>query len=232
MSTPPRSKLNRWWLFGAIGLVLLLSVSPLMYRWYAVAQLQRSVERGWEVYVHDTPGSYTTPDWIAFPTSRIIEWATTNRKDNLGDILYQRTLSLFEGPIREIEIIDPHAFHGDPGSALLRFPRVEHVVFYQSDPTLPAEAEYQRFCQGLRQLPKLERLDLTGGELTDEAIAPLAGHPAVRELTLGKGSITPEAADTLVTMPKLETVVMHADHWSTQQRSEFSARLPKVKVRF
>ena len=159
---------------------------------------------------------------------------TQPAKTRNRDIVYQeRFRALFRGPIQEIDVYYFEAFHGDLGAAFARFPSLRRVEVFDNFPTEP---EWTHLCAKLRELPRLEEIELGGAWITDAAIAPLAGHPNLRTVTIEYGRLTDGCTKTFATMPRLSKLrigeqIYPGDAWlSPEQTAAMTAALPSVTV--
>jgi hypothetical protein len=81
------------------------------------------------------------------------------------------------GPRREIHIIDPNDVDDKLGAALMRFPEVRELEVTVQLAETPGREAWTQLCARLRTLPHLQKLELGGTGLTDEAMAQFANHP-------------------------------------------------------
>ena len=163
---------------------------------------------------------------------------TPTKMLNRNKVYQDRFRAFFRGPIQEININDFEAFYGDLGEALARFPDLRRVAVTNYGLNLPTEAEWTKLCAHLRALPKLESIELGGEWITDAALAPLAGHPHLRSVTIPYGSHTEACVKTFATMPHLAT--LHYGHQfldvedtlTPEKKAAIIAALPGVTVEF
>ena len=123
------------------------------------------------------------------------------------DTIYRdRVRAVFCESIEEIDIYDPLSFRGDVGEALLRFKELKRVAVLSAG-SLPSEADYKLLCQRLRELPNLEELSLAGEQITDDALAPLSGHPKLRMLDISFSvRLTGDVLQIFRKLPALESL--------------------------
>src|SRR5204862_6364930 len=60
---------------------------------------------------------------------------------------------------------------GDLGATLWRFPQLRSFIYDDNEDPLPAEATWIRLCTWIRAMPKLDQIELGGGQLTDASIS-------------------------------------------------------------
>jgi hypothetical protein len=111
---------------------------------------------------------------------------------------------MFRGRIEEVHIYYPVDIRGDLGAALLHFGGLRKLTFFENEAHLPTEASYKLLCQRLRSAVNLEELELGGGQLTSNAVAPLEGHPKLSKLKISYSCrLTADVLKTLKTLPSL-----------------------------
>lgn len=179
-----------------------------------VAAVQNSVQRDWEIDF----GSQSTPP--AMPRSldsaaesllgnlfkKVHGYNTgmSSHTQNREYIYQERFRGLFRDPIEFIGIYYAEDITDDLGAALWRFPQLRRFIYDDNEDPLPAEATWIRLCTWIRAMPKLDQIELGGGQLTDAAIAPLAGHPGLRKISINYGHLSWRCVATFATMPNLK----------------------------
>jgi hypothetical protein len=234
-------------LSAAVLLVLLfLSIQRIM----DVAAVQNSVRRDFEIGFgqSDSIRPPVLPKLLDDAAESIL---TRLFKDRLSynrdwpphstvrQIIYQeRFRALFRGPIRELHVYYCEAFTGDLGAALSRFPNLRSVTVFENEPDVPTEADMALLCKRLRTFPHLEELELGGSWVTDAAIAPLAGHPKLKSVTISYGRLTAGCVKTFSSIPHLtelhigEQIYDGAAWLSPEDQRAMSAALPGVTIEF
>ena len=214
-----------------------------------VTAVQSVLEGDFEISFDDAPGPLDKPVLLPspvdaaaksffrhiYPDSRDIRG---NRNTKVPDPYinpHERFRALFRGSIQRIQIYG--AFHGDLGAALSRFPELRDLSVSDLYDDGPTEAEWTRFCGRLLTIPNLERLEIGGSWLTDAAIAPLAHHQGLRDISISHGRLTPECTKTFAAMPhltglKIENQTRDGDiSWvSANDRKAMEADLPGVNL--
>jgi hypothetical protein len=237
---------RRFWICALVFVPLLLLVINQALKVADLIAVQNTVRRDWEVNY----GFYTGPEKPACLPAFIDSaaqgycervFAGTRGSDGTGmhpphtrnrDIVYQaRFQAFFRGPIREISVYDFEGFDGDLGAALLRMSSLRRVELYSTEGT---ESEWALVCTRLRALPHLEELEIGGRQLTDGAIAPLAGHPRLRRLIINEGPLTVASTRTFTSLPHLNYLVLGEifTELSPEEKAAMSAALPKVQITF
>ena len=214
------------WFRYLLVIVVVLVAWAAWQRVAAVAAVQDAVQHDWEISFggpNDIPAYFSesfdaeVQGWFGEhfrgPPDPTNSLPTKQRNRNL--IYCERFRSLFRGPVVEIEIYSPEIFCGDLGSALTRFPSLRSFRVLQAGSDRPTEADWTRLCTGLRRLPHLEAIHLAGDWLTDQAIAPLAGHPELHAVAIGEGRLTTECLKTLATIPQLKSVVFEGEFYKS-----------------
>ena len=228
-------------ILAVIGLLLFVPIKKAL----DVAAVQDAVQRDWEINFNETVGVPTTiPPMLPPRIDSIAEdvfdqfFGDTHGYSNRDIVYKNRFRSLFRGPIRDIVVYDFERFRGDLGAAFARFPSLRRVEVIASYDAFPTEAEWTHFCVRLRELPRLEEIELGGTWITDAAIAPLAGHPNLRTVTITLGSLTDGCTKTFASMPRLSKLhiedQIHSEDqtaWlSPEQIAAMQAALPSVTV--
>jgi hypothetical protein len=215
-----------------------------------LAAVQSTVQRDWEISF----GYSTGPDKPALLPARLDSAADDFFYRILGhtrvddgsqtahtrnrDVIYrERFRAFFRGPIQDVHIYDFEAFQGDLGAALARFPDLRRFTAWAVDSDIhPTEAEWTQLCTHLRALPNLEEVEIGGIQLTDRAIAPLAGHPQLRRLSIVAGRLSPSSAATFATLPRLIKLQLgeqahEGDAWlSAAEQAAMTATLPHTEI--
>lgn len=199
-----------------------------------VAAVQNSLGRAWEIQFGPEPRPRMMP-WIVDEAAQGVlgklfggTRGTTNR-----DLIYvDRFRSLFCGPIREVDIYESRHLQGDLGAVLQRFPSLRRFSLAGNVDT-PTEAEWMVLCGRIRLLPDLEELVIDGNQVSDAAIAPLAGHPGLRKVAITSAVLTPDGVKTLATLPRLsELSIEKWGGYSPQEKKAIMDALPRVKIEF
>jgi hypothetical protein len=247
----PRSRKSGRWLWGVslvtgLGLLLWVPVKTMI----DVSAVQNAVQRDWEIsfgYGNGTGKPAILSDEIdsaaesflerIFANTRGYEAGTHVTKTRNRDTVYhERFRALFRGSIEEIHIYYFEAFRGDLGAVLARFPKLRRLTVFENDPDLPTELEWTALCARFREFSNLEEVELGGDLLTDAAIAPLAGHPQLRSVTITCGRLTDGCAKTFASMPRLsklhiEGQTYDGDIWVSEERkAAMRAALPSATV--
>ncbi len=229
------------WLLSFLAVVLIFVVLGPVQHVLSLAAIQNAVQRDWEISFGWSTGSDKPaflPAWLDEAAddffTRILGYThgDTNR-----DIVYrERFRAFFRGPIEDAHIYDFEGFRGDLGAALTRLPRLRRVTAY-SMREADSESEWTQLCTHLRTLPQLEELDIGGHQLTDRAVAPLAGAPQLRILRINCDPLTPSSARTFASMPRLmelrlESQKFAGSAWPPEEEAAWTAALPKVHIVF
>jgi len=245
---PKRKTWVGTFLFTMLALVLWIPVQ----RVFDVAAVQNAVQRDWEIsFGYPLRTGADKPEWLPatvddraydflfehFERKSPGEGGRSAQRENRNVIYWERFRVLFREPIREIHVYDFEAFRGDLGAALARFPHLRRVTVFTMEES-PAESEWTLLCTRLRTLPELEEIEIGGYWLTDAAIAPLAGHPQLRSITIPYARLTVGSAPTFASMPRLSK--LHFDEQVEEEdasllhenQAAMSAALPAVRIDF
>jgi hypothetical protein len=166
------------------GITALALIFLAAQRVIAVARVQNSVSRGWEIKFESQGRPAALPAWADDATGSFFDWAFGHTKgtSNLQIIHRERFQALFRGPITEIGIYEPHEFKADAlAFALRQFPSLRRLAI-ETGISTPIAADWKVLSASLRALPRLEELTLWSGDITDTDLAPLAGHPNLRSV--------------------------------------------------
>ena len=223
-----------------LWIALLLCLLAGLFSWRgvqrvcAVAAVQNSVQRNYEITFESEDRPASLPALIDSGVNWMLQhlFASTTGSSNLDIIYQERFRAFFRGPIHYISIYEPHAFLSDPGAALARFPNLSHVEVDCDGGTSPTESQWSLLCTRLRSLPDLEEVGLGGDYLNDACIAPLAGHPRLRCVTIESGQITVKSLSTFSSMPQLSKLLIGDERLTTDVANALKAALPKVKTVF
>jgi hypothetical protein len=219
--------------------VVLLALAVLLWRpvrqALAVAEVQRCAGPGARVSFHSrdfTGAKGTLPSRLpASVDSAFKEVLTKHLKISPGKmaVYEQRFFSLFSDSIESITLGLPES--DALGAALERFPQLRSVRIAEGRPAI--RGDWAKLCAGLRQCRRLEEVHLSGPNLTDSAIAPLAGHPTLQSVDLG-GHLTPASIETFRSMPALTELTFFSvgHHLLEAERIAIKVALPSVKVQF
>ena len=221
---------------AALGLLLWQPIQQAR----AVAAVQDSLDRAWEITFGDQDKPIALPDWLDDKTSEVLTRIFRYDPDNRYSIHRARFRSLFRGPIEFIGIYYPENIRGDLGATLRRFPHLRRFTFFENEDDFPTEADMTLLCTRLRSLPKLEEIELGGGQLTDAALAQLAGHPGLRTVEISFSQLTPACAATFATMPRLTSLIIGQVipanpgplELSEKDKDAIRTALPHVKIEF
>jgi len=227
---------------------LWLFVLPAARRNSDIKAVEDAVDRDWEISFDQTDARpRRLPPFLDGWAEAWFDWryADTYGYDgtqpvktrNRGVVYHERFRCLFRGPIETINIGYPEKFRGDTlGAALARFPKLRFFAVVELEDTGLAESEWTLLCMRLRVLPQLEEIELAGPTLTNAAVAPLAGHPNLRVVTILDGRLSPGCIETFSTMPKLTTLHIEGqrydgDTWLTpDEEAMMRGRLPSVTL--
>jgi hypothetical protein len=244
-----------WKWFAGIALVLIIVLGwAAAQRIADVAAVQDAVERDLEVGFGEPPATWDKPPvlpaWIDEPVTKWIErrygQVYVNKGQDvpghqsswpLGPVYQERFRALFRGPIHNIHIAVPLRIRGDLGGALARFPMLRRVALTEFDVDA-SEADWKLLFTRFHALPRLEELNLEGYTITDQAIAPLAGHPHLRRITINDGKLTVNSAKIFATLPHLEFLHIEGQYdgnslklpFTEEQKQAFATQLPRVTI--
>lgn len=245
-----RFRNNTWLCLFLLGFLALL-IWPAGRRISNIKAVQNAIDRDWEISFDQMGLPFGRPARLpSFLDSRAKAWfdwryASTGGYDgtqpvktrNRDVVYYERFRALFRGPIEVIDIGYPEGFRGDDlGLALARFPKLRRFCVFENEDTGPSESEWALLCRRLRALPQLEELELAGCWLSDSAIAPLAGHPRLRVVTILEGRLSPGCTKTFAAIPNLSRLHIEGqryegDTWLTPAEEKMMrAALPAVTV--
>ncbi|HSI63253.1 MAG TPA: hypothetical protein VLE43_09035 [Candidatus Saccharimonadia bacterium] len=234
----PRKR-GRLLVFATLG-VLLACCVPFAWRYYRVAAVQNALERDWEITFNAEERPPGMPQVLDDKLQELLR--NMRNKGERGEVLHiiygERVRAMFRGSITEIHIYYPVSFRGDLGTALLRFGELKKLTVFENEDHLPAEADYKLLCQRLRSSMALEELELGGGQITSDAVAPLAGHPKLKKLKISYSlRLTTDVLRTLKTLPALQTLEVgcaygpNEDEWKAPAlHARFRKELPGVTV--
>lgn len=241
-SRKPRAR----WLVLAIVLMLVAGVAPYIRHVCLVADIQNSIARNVEITLND-PGNDSVPEFIDDVMYKTAEWygGLTHASHNQRELYYDRLTAPFRGlQLRNLEIYDPKNFDERLCKVVGKCKALRSLSIVDwggwATPPTPSESSWRSLCETLRMLPRLETLHLASEQLTDDALAPLAGHPTLRRFSLERVgmSITPAAAHTFASMPNLKELALGQpsggteDVWTEAAIAEFQMALPGVAVTF
>jgi hypothetical protein len=217
-----------------------------------VAAVQNAVQRDWEISFWSPSAPSIKPavlpaslnaeanDFFAriFASTRGYDGSQPTKTRNRDIVARERFHALFRGSIQDVHIYYFEAFRGDLGAALARFPDLRRVTVIDNEQDLPTESEWTLLCTRLRTIPHLEEIEIGGAWVTDAAIAPLAGHPALHTLSISFGRLTASCATTFTSLPRLSKLnigeqIHDGDDWlSPASQAAMSATLPQVSIDF
>ncbi|HEX8296809.1 MAG TPA: hypothetical protein VF593_10940 [Chthoniobacteraceae bacterium] len=219
------------------GITALALIFLAAQRVIAVARVQNSVSRGWEIKFESQGRPAALPTWADDATGSFFDWAFGHTKgtSNLQIIHRERFQALFRGPITEIGIYEPHELKADAlAFALRQFPSLRRLAI-ETGISTPIAADWKVLSASLRALPRLEELTLWSGDITDTDLAPLAGHPNLRSVVVEGGPLTSACAQTFATFPRLSkltiSAIIYENGWLTAaERTRFAELLPGVAL--
>lgn len=195
----------------------------------SVAAVQDSLESWHVTFQNEEP-----VEWMSYSVDRaayrLIDRLGLRTPDRGTEDYHERFRSLLRGPIENIEIYDPVRIRGDLGAALARFPRLRQLRMVDDGYDV-TDADWTKLCRSLRQLPGLEELQLSSSNLTDAAIAPLAGHPRLRIFSFRIHRLTPSSLSTFASLPSLKSLYLGSE-FDPKETQAFIAALPSVQVEF
>jgi hypothetical protein len=227
------SKRLLWWLLPPM--LLLFAVCWVGFeRVSAVAAVQDSMSRNYEITFGTEDRPRILPAFIDDPVQEALGsiFEATQGAGNKDIVYGERFRSLFRGPVRKIEIWEPHNFTGDLGAALLRFPRLQRLAVNDCVDT-PTEAQWTLFWSRIRSLPELEEIEFDGNNITNASIAPLSGHPRLRKITLDGYHLTAGCVKTLATLPSLTNLTIEeSGNITPADRKAMVRALPSVEIEF
>jgi hypothetical protein len=208
------------------------------------------VQRDWEINFFDSAGPTAVPAMLPDKLDLMADDLFTRlygetqgyagsqpaKTRNRDSVMMDRFHAFFRGPIEQIDVYYFEKFHGDLGAALARFPVLRRVTVFDDEEDGPTESEWTLLCTRLRALPQLETLRLGGDYLTNESIAPLAGHPQLRSIIIREGRLTAACAKTFASIPHLSQLHIEQEAtgsktWlSPEGRKAMIAALPHVNL--
>ena len=231
-----------------IGVLALLLWSPVQTA-IDVAAVQNAVQRDWEISFGYSSGQGKPAGLPAsldsaanslfgrvFAGTKGYNGTQPTKTRNRDIVSHERFRALFRGQIRDIHIYYFEAFRGDLGAVLARFPELRRVTVFENEPNSPTESQWTLLASRLRALPRLEEIELGGAWVTDAAIAPLAGHPGLRVVTILDGRLSPECTKIFVTMPRLSKLHIEGqryegDTWlAPTDEKMLRTALPRVTI--
>jgi hypothetical protein len=121
-----------------------------------------------------------------------------------GSLRGERFRAFWSGPVTTIEIRDAGGLKSDLGAALARFPHLRMLLVRESLGSM-TESDWKLLCTRLRTLPRLRHVYLHGDQLTDDALAPLEGHPHLGSVILC-GRLGEKCGSTLAKLPSLTSL--------------------------
>ncbi|QIF02658.1 hypothetical protein [Roseimicrobium sp. ORNL1] len=188
--------------------VLFLCFVPSGWNYYRVAAVQNALTRNWEITFGKEGKPDAMPGFLDDKVQALLGDKENRWGEQIPSVVYrERVRAMFRGRIEEVHIYYPVDIRGDLGAALLHFEGLRKFTFFENEKHLPTEASYKLLCQRLRSAMNLEELELGGGQLTSDAIAPLAGHPKLSRLKISYSCrLTADVLKTLKTLPSLTTL--------------------------
>jgi hypothetical protein len=238
---------KKTWALVTISTVVALVLWNMIAQMLAVAKVQECLERDWEISFGPRSAASRPAMLPAYLDDKVSDYLSRKYESVAGygpgpahtrnrDVVYhERFRALFRGPIREISIYYSEGLRGDLGAALARFPGLRFFCFYD-EADVPTGAEWKHLCTWLRRFPELETLEIGGNSITDESIAPLAGHPRLRSITIQQSQLSPECVKIFAMLPNLKKLDVNIEHpdgttWLTPEgQKAMSEKLPGVSV--
>jgi hypothetical protein len=239
-------KLKSWWIVLGIVLLLTAVVVPFVHQVRLAASIQNAVEVSDEITLNDSSAD-SVPGFIGNVIYKSVDWYGdwTHASDHERKLYRHRLMMPFRGgQLRNLEIYDPGDFDGRLCIIIERCRALRSVTILDwgggAVPPTPPESSWRSLCEALRTLPRLETLGIGSEQLTDDALAPLAGHPTLRKISMERVSIsiTPDAARIFASMPNLKELSLGEpsrgteEIWTKDAMARFRAALPGVKVTF
>jgi hypothetical protein len=229
----------------ALGVVALLGVILLAALWRPIwqashlATLRACMPPAFQhqVFVGSEPDAY---EWVV----ALDRWAEAlTRRWSAPNTAMARYSNGYRYQFRELfrPSIDSMNIHGslkkDVGGKISPFKDLRRLIVTDPNDDPSHEEVWIHLCREVRACPKLETLNLSGINLTDDALALLRGHPSLRELTVRNSDLTPACADTLAALPELNrfTVSHQYSHITPKPALKkedlhaMAAKLPHVK---
>jgi hypothetical protein len=228
----------------AIFLVILAALVAFLWgpgtQAFRVAALRQCTgSTGWDdprIYLESDERPYRFVRWADSVAASLIKRVPASRKawaDRLEGY-HKQFHFLFQPPIAGISVAGP--LKNGAGSVLARFPRLKRLVIYELTGDAMTEDAWANLCKELRACPYLEHLNLGGVNLSDAAIAELAGHATLRVLSVHMGRLTPACTKALGTIPNLKELYLGKGSNGSKgvvdpkQLPAMSAALPHVRV--
>jgi hypothetical protein len=218
-----------------------------------VAAVQDAVQRDWEINFDRSNGSDPPSRLTVFLDSAAVSFfdrilGKTHGYDgsqpvktrNRDIVFHERFRALFRPPIEEVTVYDFKGLCGDLGAALARFPKLRRVELYCGEELSgPTEADWAQLCTRMQSFPHLEEVELGGAWMTDAAIAPLAGNPHLRKITISCGRLTAKCANTFASIPHLAELAIEDQSyggntwpWEEDDKEAIRSALPAVSITF
>ena len=119
-------------------------------------------------------------------------------------------------------------------ACLQRLEAMPKLTILALDRISASEDEWMQYTAGIRKLPQLVILMLSGDHLTDAALAQLAGHPALGNITVFNHRLTPQSITTFARMPGLHVVQIGGPSpaFAKEDIAALRAALPSATVTF
>ncbi|QIF02659.1 hypothetical protein [Roseimicrobium sp. ORNL1] len=231
----PRKRSRRWPSFAALAVILLCGAVA-AWRYHRVAAVQDTLRRDYEIAFGDGQRPFLMPEILDEALQKYLAGKSGTWKRYNSDIIYgERIRAILRGDIPEIHIYYHEGFRNELGAALLRFPELKKLTLHENS---PHSGDYKLLCESIRRLPKLEELELGGDQLSDDAIASLAGHPKLKKLNVSRsGFLTPDVLRTLKSLPKLNELHVEQIYGAAEKawkspavHAGFREQLPGVKI--
>jgi hypothetical protein len=233
------------WLALVVILLVVAGVAPYVRQVSLAAAIQNSVARSEEITLNHP--SDPIPAFVDSAIFKSVEWygEWTGADDDLRELYCERLAMPFQArQLRNLELYDPKNFDVRLCNIIRKCSGLQSVTILDWGgwglPLTPPESSWRSLCEALRTLPRLETLGIGSEQLTDDALAPLAGHPTLRKITMERVpiSITPDSARTFARMPSLKELFLGEpsrsteEIWTEAEMARFRAALPEVKVTF
>ncbi|MEM9478188.1 MAG: hypothetical protein AAGA58_00855 [Verrucomicrobiota bacterium] len=192
-------------------------------RWNAVAAVQNSMERNYEIVFNE----WGKPNRLPEPFDEAMQkWADskyghTHGSTNIDVLHLERMRSLFRGRMEKIQIKYPYTIEEPLGEALARFPLKEFSIRAGENPSHNAK-EVDALFRGLGKIESLEKIEIFWvgfGKLTPTQIEPLIRCASLHTLKLDGVTIDKASADALAKLSQLK--VLEIRYYSTKEDHEY-----------
>jgi hypothetical protein len=118
-------------------------------------------------------------------------------------------------------------------STLASMPKLRFLGFENYDAAL-SERDWIAICVAVRQMTGLDGVVMGGDELSDAALAELAGHPSLRRVVVLGHKLTPACAGSFAAIPGLRSIVLGArvPPFTEEEREAIGAELLTMRIEF